>query len=523
MKTLPEYSFAYRSERDLGTPDGLVPDRSNRHDRHNRLGRALLSGPALGNLDGSGDGSLEILAGAYDRHLYAWYADGAPVPGWPVLLKDPDKVAAVDPVTDEVTLKPGSGAPPSAPRSSCTPALGDLDGDGRVEVVAAVNEEYVEPLNAVFENAVVNLFLNAGVLDGGNTRVYALHADGAMHGADGLERGWNPNAFVPGWPVKTAMLTTELLPLVGTGSNGSPALADVDGDGTLEVGTMSVVGPVYVFRHDGVGYFGRHPTGQDRTLESERFGAASNATDKPTFGGLGAVTLARFAGTAAGYRAARADRRTGQADRQPGSSAPVPGREPPRGVVGLQRRRHARRSPVALRLPHQVTDLQFLAGPSVADVTGDGLPRRSPARACRHPRRRRRRREAPGWPRFTNGWMVQGPAVGDLDGDGRLEVVATTREGHLFAWRTDGDECGAIPWRRWHHDEWSSSNAGTDARPPASLRPQRSRRAPPTRTASASPSPACRATACTAARRRSTCASPSARSSTRPASPAPSP
>jgi hypothetical protein len=68
--------------------------------------------------------------------------------------------------------------------------------------------------------------------------------------------------------------------------------------------------------------------------------------------------------------------------------------------------------------------------------------------------------------------MVQSAAVGDLDGDGRLEVVATTREGNLFVWRSTGDECGAIPWRRWHHDEWGTGNADTDARPPASLRAQ---------------------------------------------------
>ena len=472
VKTLPEYSFAYRSERDLGTPEGQVPDRTNRHDRNNRLGRALLSGPALGNLDGSADGSLEILAGAYDRHLYAWYADGTPVPGWPVLLKDPAKVAAVDPETNEVTLQPGSGAALGT-KVIVPPALGDIDGDGDIEVVAAVNEEYVEPINAVFDNAIVNLFLNAGVLDGGNTRVYALHADGAMHGEAGLERGWNPDAFVPGWPVKTGMLTTELLPLVGTGSNGSPALADVDGDGTLEIGTMSAVGPVYVFRHDGVGYFGRHPTGQDRTLDSDRAGAGSNAHDLPSFGGLGAVTLAQFAGTAAGYQLLAPAAGLGKLiDNQ------LPARQfPAENHLGAWSVSNVDGTPgdrlFLPGFPHQVTDLQFLAGPSVADITGDGLPEALAGSGVSDFHAvDATGAQAPGWPKFTNGWMVQGPAVGDLDGDGLLEVVATTREGHLFAWRSDGDECGAIPWRRWHHDEWSSSNAGTDARPPASLHPQ---------------------------------------------------
>src|SRR6185369_2334917 len=32
VKTLPEYSFTFRSERDLGSSEGRVPDRTNRHN-----------------------------------------------------------------------------------------------------------------------------------------------------------------------------------------------------------------------------------------------------------------------------------------------------------------------------------------------------------------------------------------------------------------------------------------------------------------------------------------------------------
>lgn len=472
VRTLPGYSFSFRSERDAGTPEGLVPDRTNRHDRDNRLGRALLGGAALGNLDGSADGSLEIVAGAYDRHVYAWYDDGQPVPGWPVLLKDPTKVAAVDPDTDEVTLVAGSGAVIGT-KIIVPPSLGDLDGDGTLEVVAAVNEGYVEPPNAVFENPVIQLFQAVGVLESGNTRVYALYADGAMHGANPVARGWNPDAFLPGWPVRTALLTTELLPTVGTGSNGPPALADVDGDGALEVGTMSAIGPVYVFRHDGVSFFGRHPGGQDRTLASEPPGADSDATDTPSFGGLGAVTLARFAGTAAGYQLLAPAAGLGKLiDNQiPARQFPAENHLAAWAVTDGDGAASDRAFLPAF--PHRVTDLQFLAGPSLADLDGDGRPEALAGSGVYDVHAVDAGGvEAPGWPKFTNGWMVQGPAVGDLDGDGRLEVVATIREGGLFVWRTSGDECGEIPWRRWHHDEWGSGNAETDARPPASLRPQ---------------------------------------------------
>ena len=472
VKTLPQYSFSFRSERDLSTPDGRVPDRTNRHDSDNRLGRALLGGAALGNLDGSADGSLEIVAGAFDRHLYAWHADGTPVPGWPVLLKDPAKVASVDPDTNEVTLTADANGRIGT-KIIVPPSLGDLDGDGSLDVVAAVNEEYAEAPNAVYENAFIKLLQETGTLESGNTRIYAVYADGVAHGGSNMLRGWNPGAFLPGWPVKTALLTTELLPTVGTGSNGPPALADVDGDGRLEVGTMSAIGPLYVFTHDGVSFFGRHPTGEDVTLETEVLGAGSNSTDTPTFGGLGALTLAEFGGAGQGFqligpaaglgklideqlpaRQFPADNHLGAWDIADGAGAPSD-----RQLVAAY--------------PRLINDLQFLAGPALADIDGDGLPEALEGSSLYDVHAVNIDGvEAAGWPKFTNGWMAESPAVGDVDGDGKLEVVASTREGRLFVWKTSGDECGFVPWRRWHHDEWGTGNYHTDARPPASLRPQ---------------------------------------------------
>ncbi len=471
-KTLPEYSFSFRSERDLGTPEGQVPDRTNRHTRDNRLGRALLGGAALGNLDGSADGSLEIIAGAFDRHLYAWRADGTPLAGWPVLLKDSAKVASVDPVTNEVTLAPDANGRLGT-KIIVPPSLGDLDGDGTLEVVAVVNEEYLEPPNAVFENAFIRLLQATGALDSGNTRVYAVYADGVAHGGSSMLRGWNPGAFLPGWPVKTALLTTQLLPVVGTGSNGPPALADVDGDGTLEVGTMSAIGPLYVFTADGVSFFGRHPTGEDRTLESEILGAGSNSTDTPTFGGLGALALAEFGGAGQGFHLLAPAAGLGKLlDNQ------LPARQfPADNHLGAWKISDAEGAPSDRQFvpayPRLVNDLQFLAGPALADIDGDGLPEALEGSGLYDVHAVDiNGAEAARWPKFTNGWLVQSPAVGDVDGDGTLEVVASTREGKLFAWKTGGDECGFIPWRRWHHDEWGTGNYHTDARPPASLRSQ---------------------------------------------------
>jgi hypothetical protein len=81
--------------------------------------------------------------------------------------------------------------------------------------------------------------------------------------------------------------------------------------------------------------------------------------------------------------------------------------------------------------------------------------------------------EAEGWPKFTGGWMVATPAVGDLDGDGELDVTVFTREGWVFAWGTGQPACESngspnnAEWWTYSHDEHSTANYGTDSRPPS--------------------------------------------------------
>jgi hypothetical protein len=122
--------------------------------------------------------------------------------------------------------------------------------------------------------------------------------------------------------------------------------------------------------------------------------------------------------------------------------------------------------------PQAVEDYQLLSSPSVADVSdspgneilvGTGLYYLRDFNVAGV--------EGTGWPKFTGGWLFATPAIGDTDGDGKLEVTTTTREGNMFTWDTDNSACGTNDeWWTSRHDEWGTGAYGTDTRPPGTPR-----------------------------------------------------
>ncbi len=163
-----------------------------------------------------------MVVGSDDGKVYAWHADGTAVTGWP---------------------RTTGGA------VGCSPALADLDGDGKPEVIIGSND--------------------------GN--VYAWQADGTL---------------AAGWPRAT-----------GSPVQGSPAVADVDGDGRMEVFVACLAGSVYAWKcntrsHDRLAW----PTFQHDAQRTGRYLGPPSFTDVPSsFWCWAQIIVCAEAGIVMGY------------------------------------------------------------------------------------------------------------------------------------------------------------------------------------------------------------------------------
>lgn len=372
--------------------------------------------PVLVDLDQDGD--FEIVAAALDQYIYAWHHDGAEVNGWPVKAVN----ETFFPFDQEGDIFRYDG------RIIATPAVADLFGDGTPIILSGSNER--------IENSTQSF-------------LYAIWPDGNAHAG---------GAFPEGWPTTLiGFIPDEILPYVGRGNPNSPIAADVDNDGKDDPIGASIGGAVVVFDENGRDkfimesteqYYGPEsdvdePVGSLPVINNPSIADIDNNGQLDIINGTAGLGLIQVASS--GGRRAEFDHSVSAWASNNGAF-----------LDGF---------------PHRVWDYQFFMNYAVADLDGDGLPEVISGDGGYHVFAPNAvGTEAPGFPKFTSQWHAATPAVGDVDNNGKIDVVANTREGWLWMWNTTGDIYAADPdappvrWAGFHHDDQNTGNIKTPLR-----------------------------------------------------------
>jgi hypothetical protein len=417
----------WRSGKALNTGVGVpaIPRPEMPYTRRPHQGAS--SPPLLQDLNG--DRKLEIVQGGWDGRLHAWRPGGKRLEGWPV----------------EVKL-PGSHQPPSGNfvvndhKIATGPAVADLDGDGKPELV--VRSQYTD-------------IPAPDITPGGVAHLHAYHADGTA---------------VAGFPVEMKGLVEyygSAQEFITEGTH-APAAADVNGDGKDEVAASPIFTPPALYDGTGkqIASYGSAPAAAQALLAVQQNPAAVVAGNLPQDEPVTFTTSGAF-GKLGGGGLVYSQPQTGGASIA--SSLVTPGSG--FAIKNYLTANDATSGAPLSGFPTEIQGLDFLGAPAIADVSGDGRPDAvvgadtSAVHAFEGGGT-----QVAGFPKFMTGWTVWAPSTGDLRGDGRTDVVASTREGYVMAWGTNGRADANGEWWSYRHDERNTARYGADTRPPGVVR-----------------------------------------------------
>jgi MYXO-CTERM domain-containing protein len=425
------------------------------------------SSPKIADLDG--DGKNELILAESSGFVHALRADGTELAGWPVKV---ELLPLLDPQSHQgkghaTAPAFASGKLPSDVRSpmGSTVAIGDIDGDGKPEVVAATWQGYV----------------------------WAWHAGGGV---------------VSGFPVEldrdTEAVAIDRRHELEDGFWASPVLADLDQDKVFEIVCAGMDAKLYAWKGTGARVEGFPVTVQDTTLapvQRQRIMTTPAAGD---FNHDGVPDFVVGTNENVNDQQGRLYIVDGRGTKAPGGAflpgwpisvvstrflpvvaqglpnspaiADLDGDKVPEvlesGLASTLKMYNAQGKPYGVFLgnnstkygaktdAHNMIEFMMVANPAVADLDDDGtldlleggagsdVALAFASDASRHDFEHhmgawdsKTGKFKNGFPRVIEDWQFfSTPAVADIDNDGRVEVIASSAGYFVHAWNVDGVE-----------------------------------------------------------------------------------
>lgn len=427
----------------------------------NMVGKESASSPKVADV--TGNTRPDIVVGA--EYIYAWDASGIELRDgdnqpltWgifstlgdnytaTVALADLDGVPGAEIVaaswnTKEIYVFRNDGSVlPGWPKTTkylcwASPVVGDITGDGDFEIVAydVGGNVYVwrpdgtELLDGDNDPTTDGIFFKAGLPSHGwhvSTPALAdMDGDGALElivcaPQDSIYIVKNDGSALPGWPQSIIDMTASI--------GASPAVGDINGDGFPNVIIQNSAGRVMVFNRNGT-----MMPGWPRWVDSNSFFCASIALADFTGDGRLEIVIPGMNSLCYFYR-------------YDGTSMPGWPKE-------------------------YASSGSTESSPVIADITGDGLldiilgseEGRLNAWTMFG-------EDIPGFPIKLNGFVRGTPVVKDLDLDGTLELIASCWNRHIYIWDLEAPySYGCVQWNGFHGNQfnsgWKEHIAPTDA------------------------------------------------------------
>jgi len=417
--------------------------------------RSMPSSPAIGNIDNSNDSSYEIVVGS--NVLWAWHADGTPVrdadgtertsgdftdqgsyyAAGPTIcdLDNDGSWEIVAPTWDDKKLyvfrADGSnfpGFPVTVGSSSwSTAAVGNIDADPQQEIVFgsndlkffAYNHDGSEVIDGDANPATIGVFKTvAQAFNYASPALADLDNDGrldiVMVTSDGLINAWKgTGANLPGFPVN-----------MFAGASGSASIGDIDGDGQLEICVVSAGGKLWVVNPNGTSQAGFPITGLTTSGNSKSSTPALADMDGD---GLRDIVINTQNGLVRVYK---------------GTGALIP---------------------AWTNVRYSYASAASESSPIVADIDGDGqnevLIGGEDANLYAFDNDGSL---MAGFPIRLNGEIRGTPLVWDMDHDGLTEILVAGWDKNVYLWDYPGafNPNGAPDWAMWRHDNTHQGRVG---------------------------------------------------------------